>query len=152
MDTIIQWQERMSFTASAESGFSVNLGTDAAVGGDNDGFRPLELMVIGLGGCTAMDVISILTKKRQDIRDFQVKVHVDRAEQHPRVFTQGRIEYHLGGYNIDEDALKHAIELSEKRYCPAYSMLSKAFPITLHYFIYDGEGEERRMLKKGQVD
>lgn len=152
MDTLIKWKGKMSFTGSAESGFSVPLGTSPAVGGDNDGFKPLELMAISLGGCTAMDVISILAKKRQEIRSFDVKVHVEHAEQHPKVFTSGHIEYHIGGYNIDEESVKRAIELSQQKYCPAQAMLSKVFPISLSYYIYDGDESEGRLLKKGTVE
>jgi putative redox protein len=151
MDSIVQWHGRMSFTGHSESGFSVNLDSDPAVGGDNKGFRPLELMAISLGGCTAMDVISILNKMRQAVHDFQVKVHVERAEQHPRVFTSGIIEYHISGNSIDEESVIKAIRLSRDRYCPAQAMLLKVFPITLKYYIYEGQGEERQLTKQGEV-
>jgi len=151
MDSIVQWHGKMSFTGHAESGFSVNLDSDPAVGGDNKGFRPLELMTISLGGCTAMDVISILNKMRLAVLDFQVKVHVDRAEQHPRIFTVGIIEYHISGNSIDEESVLKAIRLSRDRYCPAQAMLSKVFPITLKYYIYEGKGEEQQLIKQGEV-
>ena len=93
MDAKVVWKGRMSFVGSAESGFSVPLGTDPGVGGDNDGLRPMELIAIGLAGCTAMDVISILQKKRQDVVSFETRVHAQRASEHPKVFTHVQVEY-----------------------------------------------------------
>jgi putative redox protein len=129
MDATVVWQGRMSFQGRAETGFTLNLGTEPEHGGDNDGFRPMELVLIGLVGCTAMDVISILRKKRQDITHFEVRVHAERAERHPRVFTSATIEYLVTGRNIDASALARAIDLSRDRYCPVQAMLGRAFAI-----------------------
>lgn len=131
MDAAVSWIKGMSFTGTADSGFTVPLGTDPAVGGDNDGFRPIELMLVSLAGCTAMDVISILKKKRQDVTAFDVQVHADRTHDHPKVFTQIEIRYVLRGRNLDPTAVQRAIELSETKYCPAQAMLSKVAPIKL---------------------
>ena len=141
MNTIVNWDGNLSFTGSADTGFEVPLGAGPEVGGHNDGFRPLELMAVSLAGCTAMDVISILQKKRQEITGFRVEVNADRADEHPKVFTNAAIEYHLSGNEIDEKAVVRAIELSAMRYCPAQSMLAKVFPITLKYYIYHQNGE-----------
>ena len=131
MDAKVVWKQRMSFEGTSDSGFKVPLGTVAALGGDNDGFRPLELLAIGLAGCTAMDVISILNKKKQDVRDFEVKVHAERAEEHPKVFTHLTIEYVVSGKNIDRSAVERAVELSESKYCPAQAMFKQIVPIDL---------------------
>lgn len=139
MNAKVVWKGRMSFTGTADSGFDVPLGTYPEVGGDNDGFRPMELIAVGLAGCTAMDVISILKKKRQEILDFQVLVETERAEQHPKVFTKGIIEYHLAGKDISENAVTRAMELSADTYCPAQAMLGKVVPLELKYFIYEGD-------------
>jgi putative redox protein len=136
----VVWKERMSFSGTADTGFELPLGSDPSVGGDNDGFRPVELFAIGLGGCTAMDVISILRKKRQDVTAFEVQVHADRAEEHPKVFTHVVVEYHLTGHDIDEKAVVRAIELSSTRYCPAQGMLKQVVPIELVYHIHEDEG------------
>ena len=141
MNASVNWHGNLTFTGSAETGFTVPLGASPAVGGDNDGFRPLELMAVSLAGCTAMDVISILQKKRQQISDFRVEVNTDQAENHPKVFTQAAIEYHVFGNDVDEKAVARALELSATRYCPAQAMLDHVFPITLKYFIYDKNGE-----------
>ena len=146
------WRDRMTFTASAESGFAVPLGSDPAVGGDDDGFRPMELLAVGLAGCTAMDVISILQKKRQQVTVFEVQVHADRAAQHPKIFTAATIEYFVTGHAVDETAVQRAIELSAARYCPAQAMFSKIMPITLKYHIFEDDGhEEKTPLKSGGV-
>ena len=139
MDAKVQWHGRLSFTGTADTGFEVPLGAHPKVGGDNDGFRPLELMAVSLAGCTAMDVVSILGKKRQALTDYEVRVHTEQAEGHPRVFTEAKIEYHITGHNINEKAVLRAIELSALVYCPAQSMLAKIFPIELNYFIYEAK-------------
>ena len=90
MDAKVTWNGRMSFTGTADTGFSVPLGAEAAVGGDEDGFRPMELILTGLAGCTAMDVVSILQKKRQDVTAFNVQVHAERAEEPPQSCYQRR--------------------------------------------------------------
>ncbi len=137
----------MSFVGSAETGFLVPLGAEPAVGGDNDGFRPIELMLVSLAGCTAMDVISILNKKRQDVTDFEVKVNASRAEGHPKVFLSARLDYRVTGRSVDEAALVRAIELSATRYCPAQAMLGKAFPIEMRYQIYEENGGDEPVIE-----
>lgn len=129
MDARVTWNGRMSFTGSAETGFELPIDSDPSVGGDDNGFRPMELIAIGLAGCTALDVISILKKKRQDVREFSVEVSTDRAEEHPKVFTKARILYRVTGKDIDEAAVARAVELSETKYCPAQAMLSQVMPI-----------------------
>src|SRR3990172_3357807 len=116
MDAKVTWKGRMTFMGVADSGFSVDLGTDPSIGGDNDGLRPLELVAIGLAGCTAMDVISILQKKRQDVTAFETQVHAERAEEHPKVFTSITVKYIVEGRKVDPVAVERAIELSVTKY------------------------------------
>ena len=146
MEARVTWQGRLSFIGTADSGYQLPLGTEKSVGGDEDGFRPMELIATGLAGCTAMDVISILAKKRQDVTAFDVQVHAERAENHPKVFTHAVIDYIVVGHGVDETAVVRAIELSATRYCPAHAMLGKVFPIEMHYHIYEDEGEGQRSL------
>jgi putative redox protein len=146
VDARVTWKGKLSFTGTADSGFQLPLGAEKSVGGDEDGFRPMELIATGLAGCTAMDVISILAKKRQQVTAFEVQVHADRAEKHPKVFTHAVIDYIVVGHQLDEAAVVRAIELSATRYCPAQAMLEKVFPIKLHYQIYEGEGDGQRSL------
>lgn len=130
MNASVTWHHGMTFTGTADTGFTVPLGTDPAYGGENDGFKPLELMAVSLAGCTAMDVISILQKKRQQVTAFEVHVQTERAADHPRVFTKIHVEYIVTGKGVDEAALERSIELSETKYCPAQALLSKAVEIT----------------------
>jgi putative redox protein len=136
MDAKVTWSERLSFSGEADSGFTLPLGAKPEVGGDNDGFRPMELIAIGIAGCTAMDVISILMKKQQDVTSFEVQLHGERAEEFPRVFTRIEIEYLISGYDVDETAVQRAIELSDTKYCPALAMFSQILPIKHSYKIY----------------
>ena len=130
MDAKVVWSQGLSFTGSAAgSGFSLPLGADPKVGGANDGFRPLELLLVGLAGCTAMDVISILSKKRKEVTSFEVRAHADTAAEHPRVYTRVILEYVLEGKDLDRESVQRAVELSENKYCPAQAMLRKATPI-----------------------
>jgi putative redox protein len=140
MNAKVTWHQGLTFTGSADTGYSVPLGASASVGGADDGFRPMELIALGLAGCTAMDVISILQKKRQVIDRFEVQVEASQAEEHPRVFTEIEITYLISGESVDERAVQRAIELSETKYCPAQAMLGKVVPISLHYRI-EGQGE-----------
>lgn len=137
MKAQVTWQGGMQFEGAAESGHTLILDAAPEVGGANLGFRPMELMAISLAGCTAMDVISILRKKRQEITGFEVKVDAPRASEHPHVFTAMTITYVLRGKGIDPAAVERALQLSEDKYCPAQAMLRKAAPISLNYEIVE---------------
>jgi len=146
MDAKVIWSEGLRFSGSAGAGFELPLD------GDGAGFSPLQLLAIGLAGCTAMDVISILGKKRQDVTSFTVQVHADQREQHPHVFTTAQIVYRVTGHAVDEAALQRAIELSTAKYCPAYAMLSQSFPIGLAYEIRADLGDgQTELLKRGRA-
>ncbi len=139
MEAKVTWKGRMSFEGTADSGFTIPLGTRKDQGGDEDGFRPMELLLVGLAGCTGMDVISILEKKRQEVTAFEVRVHGDRAEDHPRIFTHIVIEFVVSGRNIDPAAVERAVELSATKYCSAQAMLSKAAQIEHKITIVEAE-------------
>jgi putative redox protein len=137
MEASMIWNQGLSFSGSADSGFSLNLDAAAAAGGESHGFLPMELILLGLAGCTGMDVISILQKKRQTINGFEVRAKAKRASEHPRVFTHIDIEYVIRGKQVDPGAVERAIELSADRYCPAQAMLGKAVPIETHFTIVE---------------
>lgn len=141
MDAKVEWKGRMSFDGTADSGFTVRMGALPDVGGDNDGFRPVELMLAGLAGCTAMDVISILKKMRQDVTGFEVRAHGDRASEHPRRFVHITLEYVLTGRNIDPAAARKAIDLSATRYCSVQASLDPAIQVEHVLTIHDAAGE-----------
>ena len=153
MDAKVTWDHGMTFSGTADTGFLVPLGASPSVGGENDGFRPMELMAVSLAGCTAMDVISIIRKKRQDVTAYEVKVHADQADTHPHVFTQSLITYEVTGHEIDEASVLRAIQLSAERYCPAQGMLDKVVSIELFYEIYEDQGDgERTLVVKGKFE
>jgi putative redox protein len=137
MDAKVTWKGKLSFDGTADTGFTLPLGADPNVGGDSDGFKPMELLLIGLAGCTAMDVISILQKKRQQVTAFQVTAHAERAEEHPKVFTKILLDYQVTGVDVDWQAVERAIELSETKYCPAQAMLVHSVTINTDYSILE---------------
>ena len=137
MKAAVNWDHGLTFAGTADSGFTVNLGSSPSVGGDDDGFRPMELILTGLIGCTAMDVISILQKKRQDVTSFRVTADAQQAETFPKVFTEIHIHYIVEGRSVDPAAVERAIELSETRYCPAQAMLSATVDLRMTYEIIE---------------
>lgn len=139
MEIKVTWNKKLSFTGTSEKNFTVPLDVEPSVGGEDRGFEPMELIAIGLAGCTATDTISILQKKRQDVTAFEVQVHAERAVEFPKVFTNITIEYIVEGNNVDPAAVERSIELSETKYCPAQAMLSKACNIEHKYSIKDAK-------------
>jgi putative redox protein len=127
----------MQFNGTADSGHVVTLDAAASVGGQNLGFRPTELLLISLAGCTAMDVISILRKKRQDVTGLEVRTDGKRADDHPKVYTDITIEYIVSGRGVDPAAVERAIQLSSETYCTVEGMLKKAATITTSYRIVE---------------
>jgi putative redox protein len=115
----------------------VDLDAAPAVGGTGAGPQPLQLLLVGLAGCTGMDVISILRKKRQQVSALVVEVTGQRAADHPRVYTTIEIVYRVRGMHLDPQAVARAIELSETRYCPAIAMLGATATITSRFDITD---------------
>jgi putative redox protein len=123
MEAKVTWKEDLTFIGTADSGFNIQIDTKKAAGGNDSGLTPMELLAIGVAGCTAMDVISILTKKRQDVTQFEVQVHAQRADEYPKKFTAMNIEYVVTGKKVDPEALARAVELSEEKYCSAIASL-----------------------------
>jgi len=102
---------------------------------EDTGPHPVQLLLIGLCGCTGMDVISILKKKRQSFTGLQVRATAERAEEHPKIYTEIHLEFIVTGDNVDPDAVQRSIELSQTKYCPASAMLSEAAEITSSFRI-----------------
>ncbi len=127
----------MRFVAESGSGHHVTLDADEHGGGQNAGFRPMELLLAGLAGCTGMDVISILRKKRQQVTAYEVHVTGRRAEDYPMVFVEISVEHVVTGHHLQAEAVARAIELSEERYCGAGAMLGKVARLTHTYRIVE---------------
>lgn len=136
----VDWKEGMSFTGNNPAGGSVQIGT---IDG-KPGIGPMEMLLLGLAGCTGMDIVSILTKKRQPPTSFQVLVRGKRASEHPKVYTEIEIAYILWGNGIEPKSVEQAIQLSEEKYCSASAMLNKAAKISSVYKILEpGEQTEK---------
>lgn len=132
------WKGDLTFVGSADSGFSLVMDSLKEVGGNESGFRPVELIAIGVAGCTGMDVISILKKKRQEVTAFEVLVHATRAAEHPKKITHMLIEYVVTGKNIDPAAVERAVQLSEEKYCPSIATIRNNVTIENKIVIKEG--------------
>lgn len=146
MKATVKWNGNLAFTGMASSGIPIQMGADEELGGINSGVRPMEMIAMGLAGCTAMDVLSILQKKRQTLSFFDVNINASRSPEYPKVFTSATITFLLGGRAIEEAAVLRSIELSVTKYCPAFAMLEQAFPIQVCYEIYEDGGNGERLL------
>jgi len=133
----IKWLDGVSFEGVSESGHSVVMDGAPESGGKNLGMRPMEMLLIGLGGCTSYDVVTILKKSRQDIKDCNAEITAERAENIPKVFTKIHIHFILEGNNLDVSVVERAINLSATKYCSASIMLEKSVIITHDFKIID---------------
>jgi len=143
MEAKVTWEKDLIFSGVADSGYQVMLDSDSSA---ETGVGPVEMVAISLAGCTAMDVISILNKKKEKVTHFDVKVHARRSTEYPKVILEAELEYEVVGHGIDEVSLIRAIDLSVTKYCPVHAMLEKAFPIKLNYSIYEDEGDGNKTL------
>lgn len=131
----------MQFAAEAGSGHTVTLDAAEHAGGQGAGFVPMELLLVGLAGCTGMDVISILRKKRQQVTGYEVRVRGERAEDHPMVYTDITVEHVFTGHDVSPEAVARAIELSEAKYCGAGAMLGKTAKLVHTFRIVEAAPE-----------
>jgi putative redox protein len=120
----------MSFVGESGSGHSVVMDGAPEAGGRNLGIRPMEMLLLGLGGCTAFDVVSILQKSRQQIVDCEVEIEAERATEVPKVFTGIHVHFIVSGKDLDPAKVERAVNLSADKYCSASRMLEKAAKIT----------------------
>ena len=123
MNAKISWKENRHFEGTATSGHIVDPDVPSQQGESTKGFTPMELIAMGVAGCTSMDVINILEKQRLDVRDFSVQVEVDRREEIPRVFTHLHFTYTVTGKNIKRKDVEFAVKLSEEKYCQGIAMM-----------------------------
>ena len=122
--------EGMAFLGEAGSGHAIVMDGAPEYGGRNLGFRPMELLLVGLAGCTGFDVVQILRKGREDVVDCVVDVRAERAPEDPKIFTALHLDYHVKGRNLAETKVKRAVELSKEKYCSASIMLGKTATVT----------------------
>ena len=127
----------LSFVAKADSNHWISLDGPKEFFGSEASSRPMELLLLSLGGCTGSDVVSILTKKKVKLKNFEINLNAERAKQHPKIFTKIHIEYLFYGKDLNPNHLERAIELSQNKYCPVTMMLKPKVSITSSYKIID---------------
>ena len=137
MKTRIEWKDGMSFLAESGSGHSVLMDGPPEAGGKNLGPRPMEMLLMGTGGCTAFDVVLILQKSRQDISDCIVEIEAERAGEEPKVFTRIHFHFILSGKKLNPQQVERAINLSAEKYCSASIMLGKTAELTHDFEIVE---------------
>ncbi|MGH8762304.1 MAG: OsmC family protein [Nitrosospira sp.] len=138
MKTRIEWKNGMSFLGESGSGHRVLMDGPPEAGGVNLGPRPMEMVLMGTGGCAAFDVVSILKKSRQDISDCVVEIEAERALEEPKVFTRIHFHFILTGNNLKPGQVERAISLSAEKYCSASIMLGKTAELTHDFEILEG--------------
>ncbi len=137
MKARIKWVQDRTFLGESGSGHSVVMDGDPEAGGRNLGIRPTEMLLLGLGGCTAFDVVDILEKSRQPIEDCVVEVTGERADSVPKVFTRIEINYLVSGRGLDRAKVERAVNLSAGKYCSISVMISKTAEINHFIEIVD---------------
>jgi putative redox protein len=135
MKAEVRMVKGLSFVAKSDSNHWLAMDGPPEFGGAAAASRPLELLLIGLAGCTGMDVVSILTKKRAPLEAFRLEAEATRAAEHPKVFTDIKLTYFLRGEGLKDKDVAEAIRLSRQKYCSASAMLSKACKISFEYKI-----------------
>ena len=135
MRATVKWLDGVAFVGESGSGHAVVLDGAPAAGGRNIGMRPMETLLIGLGACSAFDVVAILHKARQAVTDCRVEIEAERADAVPAVFTRIHMIFVVSGAAIRESAVRRAVELSAEKYCSATAMLRTNVEITHEYRI-----------------
>lgn len=137
MKATVTWAGGMAFTGHAPSGHDIIMDASPDFGGEDKGMRPMEMVLLGMGGCTSIDVMSMLNKGRQDVTDCVVELSAERAQDIPHVFTKIHAHFKVTGKDIDPKRVERAIELSATKYCSASLMLAKTAEITHDFEIID---------------
>lgn len=138
MKARVKWVEQVSFLGETESGHAVLMDGAPAAGGRNLGPRPMEMLLLGAGGCTSFDVIGILKKSRQAVSDCYVEIDAERAETDPKVFTRIHMHFVVKGKDIKSEVVERAIKLSAEKYCSASIMLGATAKITHDFELVEG--------------
>ena len=137
MKVEVDWTGGISFEAIADSGHKVLMDASPEAGGENKGSRPMELLLMGLGGCSSIDVMLMLQKSRQDVTDCRAVIEAERADAVPAVFTHIHVHFVVSGRELSSKHVERAVKLSAEKYCSASIMLAKAVKITHDYEILE---------------
>ena len=137
MNISVEWIDGMLMVGKSDSGHAIVMDGPPAIGGENLGVRPMEMLLLGMTGCTVIDVISTLKKMREDVVDCQTQVSADRSEEYPKVFTNIHVHFVLRGKQLNPLKVDKAIKLSAEKYCSASIMIGKTAIITHDYEIIE---------------
>lgn len=142
MKARIKWVEDRTFLGRAGSNNSVIMDKDVESGGHGAGFRPMEMILLGMGGCTGYDVVDILEKMREPVDDCVIELEAERADDHPTVFTKVRIRYIISGRGLNPKKVERAVSLSSEKYCPATIMIGKTAEVVHEIEIVDPDAKQ----------
>ena len=137
MNISVNWVDGMLMVGKSQSGHSITMDGPSEIGGENLGVRPMEILLLGVAGCTMIDVVTTLKKMRQNLTHLETIVNAERAEDHPKVFTDIHIQFELRGKDLDSKKVEKAIILSAEKYCSASIMLGKTATITHDFEIIE---------------
>ena len=137
MNISVNWVDGMLMVGKSHSGHSITMDGPPEIGGENLGVRPMEMLLLGVAGCTMIDVVTTLKKMRQELTHCETKVNAERADDHPKVFTDIHIQFIIKGKDLDSKEVEKAITLSAEKYCSASIMLGKTASITHDFEIVE---------------
>ena len=137
MNISVNWIDGMLMVGKSHSGHSITMDGPPEIGGNNLGVRPMEMLLLGVAGCTMIDVVTTLKKMRQDLTKCETKLSAERADEHPKVFTDIHIQFIVKGQDLDPKKVEKAITLSAEKYCSASIMLGKTASITHDFEIVE---------------
>ena len=137
MNISVNWIDGMLMVGKSHSGHSITMDGPPEIGGNNLGVRPMEMLLLGVAGCTMIDVVTTLKKMRQDFTNCETKLSAERADEHPKVFTDIHIQFIVKGQDLDPKKVDKAITLSAEKYCSASIMLGKTASITHDFEIVE---------------
>ena len=137
MNISVKWIDGMLMVGKSDSGHAIVMDGPPEIGGENLGVRPMEMLLLGMAGCTMIDVVSTLKKMREDVVDCQTQVSADRSEEYPKVFTNIHVHFVLRGKQLNPSKVDKAIKLSAEKYCSASIMIGKTAIITHDYEIIE---------------
>ena len=138
MKTTVRWTDGVSFEAETGSGHRVTMDGAPEMGGRNLGGRPMEMLLVGLGGCTAFDVVHILKRGRHDVTGCEVLVDAERAPTDPKVFTHIKLHFTVSGRKLSPDVVKRAVDLSRDKYCSASIMFAQVAKMEHSFEVVEG--------------
>jgi len=133
----VKWLDNMSFVGESGSGHSVVMDGAPEFGGRNLGMRPMEMLLLGLGGCASFDIVLILQKSKQHVMACEVQIEAERADTDPKVFTRIHLHFQVSGRNLAADKVERAVKLSAEKYCSASIMLGKTAVITHDFALHE---------------